>query len=256
MNRKYLLLLLLLLLALPACAGETKSKMTADEAIQLVADQYYPGDTSDLFVRELTDNRFEVKLSIDFGSGVYTTINAYLIAGGQVMDSLWDENGNFNDSFWDNADDDRAPEITTRQASLHGAIKRNITRLYPLDVAYNAAMLESDGSRAALVDITWEYTEKWKREIERYSDLLEPYYDPAVAAIGGGFYGFHQEGRELFQAAKQAWQAYRDAAEELNRYLAEQYEPTGGTKIAANQLKLYRDRAVELIMKCEQLGIS
>jgi len=128
------------------------------------------------------------------------------------------------------------------QTTLHGAVEYNITALYPLDFEYNLAMLESDGSRATLVNITWEYTEKWKTEIERYYGLLYGELD--------------EEGRALLHRSRQAWDEYCAVTEEFNSHLSARYEATGGTRIAANQLKLFRDRAVELFMKCIQLGIA
>ena len=85
-----------------------------------------------------------------------------------------------------------------------------------------------------------------KAEIERLNGLLDSYF------IGES----DEKGKSALLQSQQEWQTFRTAAEELNAHLASRYEPTGGTKIAANQLKLFRDRAVELIMKCEQLGIT
>lgn len=147
---------------------------------------------------------------------------------------------------------ENAPETTVEQTTYHGIVEQLASDLYPLDLEYNSALIESDGSRASLVGITAEYTEKWKLEIERYYDLLESYYDPS----NFDFNGLNEEGKDLLRKSQQDWQKYCVVTEQLNSHLSENHEPTGGTKIAANHLKLYRDRAIELIMKCEQLGIT
>jgi len=143
-----------------------------------------------------------------------------------------------------------APEA--EQSTVHGAVAHNLTALYPLDLEYNSALIESDGNRASLVDITWEFAEKWKDEVERYYNLLESYYAPSNPE----FSGLNEEEKELLRISQREWQTFCAATEELNYHLSWNHEPTGGTKIATNQFKLYRDRAIELIMKCEQLGIK
>ena len=143
------------------------------------------------------------------------------------------------------AQQDNAPEAVAKQ-TLHASITRNLTALYPLDYEYNLALLESDGSRASFVGITADYADKWKEEIEWNFSLLETFFSSES----------DEEGKILLHQSQQEWQAFCATTEELNTHLASRYEPTGGTKIAANQLKLFRDRAIELIMKCDQLGIS
>jgi len=143
------------------------------------------------------------------------------------------------------AQQDNAPENTAEQ-TLHASIEKNLTALYPMDYEYSLALVESDGSRATFVDITADYADKWKDEIERYYGLLENFFASES----------DENGKSALRQSQQEWQAFCAATEELNAHLASRYEPTGGTKIAANQLKLYRNRAIELIMKCDQLGIS
>ena len=106
MNRIWLVMLFFLFFSscadaniFDSSAAVAKRNATKAEAIQLVADKFYNGNTRDLFISELSNNKFVVELLHDGGSGLMQIYGAWLIVDGKIIDSLWDE-GNFNDSFW------------------------------------------------------------------------------------------------------------------------------------------------------------
>jgi hypothetical protein len=81
--------------------------LTKNEAIQLVANKYYDGDTDGIWVEELGNNNYIVKLTYDMGTGLISTANAHLVINGQIIASLIDENGATDDYFWQKADEYR-----------------------------------------------------------------------------------------------------------------------------------------------------
>jgi hypothetical protein len=55
-----------------------------------------------LFIETVAPNVYEIKILIDFGSGLYTTINSFLIVNGEIIDMLWDwETYKFNENYND-----------------------------------------------------------------------------------------------------------------------------------------------------------
>ena len=111
--KRICLAMILILLFLSSCAGsnifdssttEMLDKLTADEAVQLIANLYYNGETNSLYYVELPDNNYVVELLIDGGSGLLQIYGAYLIVDGKVINSLWNDAGEFNDQFWGEVD--------------------------------------------------------------------------------------------------------------------------------------------------------
>ena len=78
-----------------------------EDAFRLVADEYYDGDTSDLWVTELGNNNYVVFLGVDFGSGLITTLNSHLVVDGQIITSLFNEDDSFNEFFYQIVDEYR-----------------------------------------------------------------------------------------------------------------------------------------------------
>ncbi|QSS99729.1 hypothetical protein IMZ31_16945 [Pontibacillus sp. ALD_SL1] len=75
-----------------------------DDAIQFIADLVYQGSTEDLIVSKLQQNVYVVELAPDLGSGLLTTLNAYLIVDGKVVDFFDNEEGD-PEAFWETVGD-------------------------------------------------------------------------------------------------------------------------------------------------------
>ncbi|WP_139491529.1 TcaA NTF2-like domain-containing protein [Brevibacillus dissolubilis] len=73
---------------------------TLDHAIQTVADLYYRGSTQDLRGYEVAKETYVVQLGVDAGSGLISTVEAFLVEKGKVIDRLVKEDGSVNESFW------------------------------------------------------------------------------------------------------------------------------------------------------------
>lgn len=74
---------------------------TIEQAYDLIANQYNNGSKDDLYGEEISKNTYVIRIAKDFGSGLLTNINAFLVVGGKVVDSLIDKDtGNTNDDFW------------------------------------------------------------------------------------------------------------------------------------------------------------
>jgi len=82
-------------------------EFTKEEAVQLVADEYYNGKISELQVEELSNNKYLVRLVYDMGTGLISTANAHLVVNGQIIASLINENGITDNSFYQKVDEHR-----------------------------------------------------------------------------------------------------------------------------------------------------
>ena len=81
--------------------SNTVPKHTEEEAVNLVAEKYYENSKEDLQVVTYNENMYVVSLAIDAGSGLFSTLNAFLVVEGNIIAELMDEDGNFDKGFWD-----------------------------------------------------------------------------------------------------------------------------------------------------------
>jgi len=84
-------------------SNNSPNSFSEDNAVELVAKEFYNGSKENLFVDtnlEYQLNVYIIRENIDFGSGLYTTMQAYLVKDGKVLETLNDKNGNLNKNFW------------------------------------------------------------------------------------------------------------------------------------------------------------
>lgn len=114
-------------------------------------------------------------------------------------------------------------------------------KTYTIDTDYLNALKNSDGSIATFVDITVSYGDKWKEQIKVYYDKLYSQLDA--------------DGQKVLKQSQDDWEKFNGSDDIFNQYLMNHYEPTGGMNAAVNYITLYRSRAVELMEKCQQIGL-
>ena len=135
--------------------------------------------------------------------------------------------------------------LTSQSSSVQSSLYNypsGIGRLYKLDTEYENALKDSDGSILSFTNITTEYGDKWKTKVTEYYNTLYKALD--------------SDGKKVLEQSQNDWQKSSVSNNNFNNYFMNHYEATGGTKAAASYLNLYRDRAVVLLSKCQQLGLE
>ena len=80
--------------------GFQKTLAPEEKAINAVMNSSeFDGEISELYVNKLNEGIYEIKWSIDYGSGLLTLINSWVISEGKIVDQLW-KNDMFNESYW------------------------------------------------------------------------------------------------------------------------------------------------------------
>ena len=114
---------------------------------------------------------------------------------------------------------------------------------YDLDAEYMAALKESNGSNAEFSDITVEFGNKWKAKMEQYYSLLYEKLD--------------ENSQEFLIKSQDNWRKFVKSNEDLEQNIVNQYQggSMGSLVLSENYIIRYRTRAVELLQKCESLGL-
>lgn len=122
---------------------------TMDDAIELVATLYYNGSKNDLYANEIKPNVYVVKLAKDFGSGLLTNVDAFLVDNGKIVDSLMGQKTGVNSNFWHNVDTYRSGVNNTNSSSS------------TLENQYNLTDLQNNGLRVIEDQSFWIQLENW-----------------------------------------------------------------------------------------------
>ena len=115
---------------------------------------------------------------------------------------------------------------------------------YPLDLEYKDAFEKSMKSNVEFCEITREYANKWKEKMNTYYTCMMNELD--------------DDGKKLLEKSQKEWERFYETNDLLNERTTETFG--AGTIVpiiqAKHELVKYRSRAIDLLLKCHNLGLQ
>ena len=115
---------------------------------------------------------------------------------------------------------------------------------YPLDLEYKDAFEKSMKSNVEFCEITREYANKWEEKMNTYYACMMNELD--------------DDGKKLLEKSQNEWERFNETNDLLNERTVEAFG--SGTIVPIVQVKhelvKYRSRAMDLLLKCHNLGLQ